>query len=627
MIYKYYCTNCGYEIDGNDILFDLSQMLDIHSEVETSSVFIPFSPWDLKNKAIEMNLPLEGRLRLEITLRDLLEYMSRDLDREIDRRAMREMKYSQFTPQNMVNLLSASSFQTEEVSAERVRYLVDAITAKMLVREYSGAPEDQEEWEDEAVNHYAYCWVEPIFFEGTDEIYTIRYSEEENPVNLKSFENIIEIRGYCPKCRKPVIKDAGRYEHKLVGFLGAQSAGKTSLFVSMINELPNLFGKLEIKLPVPLCLSDGKYDRLISAIELHKNGWAVPKTDAQGAAVESYNASLLIESASGRKELLTFVDIAGELCYDVKKDTVNQEAFQKFPLITSCHLYMLCTCVSQKGYGNADEESATIPNTALLAIANAIYQNLKNPEDVPPMCLVVTKVDMAESMGGSTQKEENPFNTKGMPNIPRNLAMKKGNAIFHPLEQLNILKTLFEQTDNGDVLEALRWCCNTYMNICDKTYFSMISCSALGMQGKKYDKDKDDLEKDGDTFQAVRLDMVWAWILTNLGLMPVAKNRYVFPAVPAYGEAYDLPTIGEELRSRVRCLCPLNDEKRRIDALGELFLNRSILDTRLHRYDEEHGLGPGEGSGLQKLTEAKRMKEREEMVKSYLAGISTDRQR
>ena len=386
MIYDYYCTNCGYKIPGENILFDLSQMLDIHSEIDAASVFIPFSPWDLKNKAEEQKLSLNGRVLLEITLQDLLEYMSRDLDREIDRKAMREMKYSQFTPQNMVNLLSASSFQTEEVSAERIRYFVDAITAKMMVREYSGAPEGQEAWEDDAENHYACCWVEPVFFEGTDEIYTIRFSDEENPVNLKSFENIIEIRGYCPTCRKPIIKDAGRYEHKLVGFLGAQSAGKTSLFVSMINELPNLFGKLEIKLPVPLCLSDGKYDRLLSAIELHKNGWAVPKTDAQGAAVESYNASLLIEPASGnRKKLVTFVDIAGELCYDLKKDTVNQEAFQKFPLITSCHLYMLCTCVSQKGYGNADEESATIPNTALLAIANAIYQNLKNPEDVPPM--------------------------------------------------------------------------------------------------------------------------------------------------------------------------------------------------------------------------------------------------
>lgn len=121
-------------------------------------------------------------------------------------------------------------------------------------------------------NYHMHCWVEPIYFEGTDEIYTIRFFDEENPVNLKSFENIIAIRGYCPECRKPIIKDAGRYEHKLVGFLGAQSAGKTSLFVAMINnELPNMFTQLGIKLPDPLCLSDGRYDRLLKAIEQHQN--------------------------------------------------------------------------------------------------------------------------------------------------------------------------------------------------------------------------------------------------------------------------------------------------------------------------------------------------------------------
>lgn len=31
MIYNYYCTNCGHELLGIDIVFDLAQMLDLHS--------------------------------------------------------------------------------------------------------------------------------------------------------------------------------------------------------------------------------------------------------------------------------------------------------------------------------------------------------------------------------------------------------------------------------------------------------------------------------------------------------------------------------------------------------------------------------------------------------------------
>lgn len=620
MIYDYYCTNCGHKMEGNNILFDLAQMLDIHSEMDTSSIFIPFSPWDLKNKADEMNISLKGKVRLEITLKDILEYMSRDLEREVDRQAMREMSFSQFNPQNVVNLLSASSLQTEEVSAERIRYFVDAITAKMITRELSNAASDAEEWEEDTANHYAYCWIEPVYFEGTDEIYTIHFSDEENPVNLKSFENIIEIRGYCPECRKPIIRDAGRYEHKLIGFLGAQSAGKTSLFVAMINELPNMFAQLGIKLPDPICLSDGKYDRLLSAMELHYHGWAVNKTDAQGAAVESYNASLLVESAvNNKKILITFVDIAGELCYDVMRRAINQEAFQKFPLITSCHLYMLCTCVSQKGYGNADQESANIPNTALLAIANAIYANLRDPINVPPMCLVVTKVDMAHTSGGNSLVGANPFETGGMPRIPRAIDGK------FALEQMNILKTLFEQTNNQDVLEALRWCCNTYVNIKDRTYFTMLSCSALGMQGRKYDKEIHDLENDGDQFMSVRLDKVWTWILVNLGLIPLSRARYILTDIPSYGEAYNSPSIDSTLLQRVRCSYPLIEEKKRIDVISELYLNRSDLDVELHLYDEEKGLGPlfpGEGTRLQRMTESLRMNDRERIVRNYLSGIN-----
>lgn len=623
MIYDYYCTNCGHKMEGKNILFDLAQMLDIHSENDAAAIFIPFSPWDLKNKADEMKIQLNGKQRLQITLKDILEYMSRDLDREVDRKAMREMTFSQFSPQNMVNLLSTSSLQTEEVSAERIRYFVDAITAKMITRELTDVEADAEAWEENTENHYVYCWVEPVFFEGSEEIYTIKFSDEENPVNLKSFENKIEIRGYCPECRKPVIKDSGRYDHKLVGFLGAQSAGKTSLFVAMINELSDMFGQLGIKFPDPLCLSDGKYDRLQYAMELHANGWAVPKTDAQGAAVESYNASLLLESAvNGKKVLVTFVDIAGELCYDVNRKAINQEAFQKFPLITSCHMYMLCTCVSQKGYGNADEESANIPNVALLAIANAIYANLKDHINVPPMCLIVTKVDMAQTTGGNNMEVKNPFEEEGMPKIPRNLSNRVGNALFNPLEQMNILKTLFEQTTNPDVLDSLKWCCNTYRNVHDKTYFSMISCSALGMQGKKYDKDIHDMEKDGDKFKSVRLEKVWAWILSNLGLMPITRNRYTFENIPSYGEAYYSAAITQEAYPQVRCICSLNDEKKRTDAISELFLNRSPLDGRLHLYDQEVGLGPGEGTGLQKLKEQLRMNAREKIVKEYLSGLN-----
>ena len=68
-----------------------------------------------------------------------------------------------------------------------------------------------------------------------------------------------------------MLDGSGKYEHFLVGFLGAQSAGKTSLFVSMINDLPNYFGKLGIELPEVLC--DGKYEKVKNAIDIKAIIW------------------------------------------------------------------------------------------------------------------------------------------------------------------------------------------------------------------------------------------------------------------------------------------------------------------------------------------------------------------
>ena len=50
MIYNYYCTNCGHELRGVDIIFDLAQMLDLHSG-NGEDLFIKFSPIDLQELA------------------------------------------------------------------------------------------------------------------------------------------------------------------------------------------------------------------------------------------------------------------------------------------------------------------------------------------------------------------------------------------------------------------------------------------------------------------------------------------------------------------------------------------------------------------------------------------------
>lgn len=615
MIYSYYCTNCGHKIeDGRRIHFDLARILDLNSGQGGTERFIRFTPDDLR-ELVQRNgevLKAGKKTRLELTLFDLLGFIAQDMERYEDREALQGLTYRQFSETtSLVNLMtSEDAGQNAEVIAASIQKLVDAITAKLVLKDKTDKEAEDEDWEQDTRNYAIYFWVEPLFFEGTEEIYSIRYSSEANPVNLNPFEFCREIRGYCPECNEPILDGAGRYEHILVGFLGAQSAGKTSLFIAMINDLPNHFGKLGVRLPT--LLSDGKYEKINRAIEDNQHGWAIGKTDAR-AVVESFNASLLIEKED-KKIILTFVDIAGELCYDDKKKGVNLDAFKKFPLITACHMYMLCTCVSQRGYGEADSESASIPSTALLAIGNEIYRNLKEPMNVPPMCLVITKVDMAQETREDARKESNPFD-KIMKTV-KSRKNTRGKVAYEFLEQVEILSTLYETCSNPDILESLKWCCNTYENSKNMTYLSMLSCSALGMPGRKYDEGIHDYEKDGDTFNPIRLDMVWDWILKNLGVLPLAEN-YHLPCIPSYGEGY---AVGDHTAYSVRTIYSSEEreENGRTDAVYQLYMNQSKLDEKLHRYRHE------EASNipvLGRLLRAAHEKERMDIIKTYLQGF------
>ena len=118
MIYDYYCTNCGNKLYGTDIVFNLAQILDLGSER-----FIKFSPIDLREVAERNNQPLvNGRkIRLKITLFDLLGYIGQDLD-TLNQEAMQELSYDEFAAgEAMVDLLQGSSMQNDDVQMNNIK--------------------------------------------------------------------------------------------------------------------------------------------------------------------------------------------------------------------------------------------------------------------------------------------------------------------------------------------------------------------------------------------------------------------------------------------------------------------------------------------------------------------------
>ena len=73
-------------------------------------------------------------------------------------------------------------------------------------------------------------------------------------------------------------------------------------------------------------------------------------------------------------------------------------ALQVYPLINGCHIFLLCTGILPEEKKEDDNEEP-IPPEAVLEISRGIYSNLREKQNVPPICIVATKADLAGCLG------------------------------------------------------------------------------------------------------------------------------------------------------------------------------------------------------------------------------------
>lgn len=597
MIFDYYCMDCGNKFSGEEINFDLAELLGLKGD-NTSSVVgsktTQISAQKLKELARKSGVKLEHnkRARITITLSELLEIMGENAGGKVLMNKMRSFTHSEL---NDAVYEVFSSSENQEVVDQLVYGYVNAINAhfeeKIEDGEEGGSGGNEEEASDSNDDYEASFWIEPEMFEDgkSDAIYTLKYSWEEDTPNMKSMVAPTEIRGYCPKCGKPIISGAGKYQHVLVGLLGVQSAGKTTAIVAMLSQIRESYSEMGIKYPGnPLC--DSRYSERVFNGLLYDNGWAVKKTAADTNA-SSFNASLMLTTDDGRlTKIVTFIDIAGEQCYDLKTNQMNAKALEVYPLINSCDIYLLCTCIDQVGYGNAEGDEAIIPKDAVMQIAQGIYANLRNPHRVPPMCLLLTKADMADGTGASPD-ENNPF---------KSLQINKEYKNYKVFgEQWDNLVSTYDSTTDDNIREPLKWCCNVYKDLQDQVYLSMFSISALGRKGEKFESDLAEeivpwRDENGKVqlFERKRVDVLWKWILQVAGIMSVdEKKREFVPYIPSFNEHY-IDTKSENAAADENKVYSISQAVTRVGYVKKLFLNVSEGDRKIIRaYKDDDGGG------------------------------------
>ena len=596
MIYDYYCVDCGRKIHGSDIHFDLAQLLEMDlskgDQSKTDDRMALISAEQLKALARRCGEHLQEQVtvKLRITLKEMLDFMAE---------FSRKKKYLQGTIETSqyddLQEVLENLFAGASGSVASIRQMVSDYAQELTARFEFNNNTDKEPTEDEVndtSNYNAWFWIKPFFLEnGTStELYTVQFRAAEReekmpPVTLMDIMLNTAIRGYCPECGKPVLLHTGEVPHIMVGLLGAQSAGKTSLIVSMINHIQNHYDELGIEYPNnPLC--DSKYRYMIRNLKLFEYGWAMEKTAAD-VSTETFNASLFLtpkiqgrqpaglETAPGSR-ILTLIDIAGEACFDMETQSWKKNAFEVYPLIRNCQIYLLCTCIDRREYGNADgTQSFSIPSRAVLQIADQVYKSLPSSR-IPPICIVATKADTMSDQPSAGRAGNNPFKSIHV----------DGKMLFRT--QMEYLTNYYEH-GSEDNRDPLRGCFEAYNMLNKRTFIAMMPVSALGRKGQKYSHEGEVIEYSEDGhFRPNQIGELTRWVLMTAGISRLDGMSYVFSHIPSYGESYVLDGENAQPDANPSKVVPIEEFTQRYVAIKKLYLNKVVpLDQSISDIRQE----------------------------------------
>ena len=600
MIYDYYCVDCGRKIHGEDIYFDLAQLLEMDlskaDQGKADDRMALISADQLKALAQRCGEQLQEQVtvKLRITLKEMLDSMAE---------FSRKKKYLQGTVatsqyddlEGVLEKMFAGVSGSQMEIQQMVKSYAQELSARFEFNNRTNREPTEEEVNNTS-NYLAWFWIKPFFLEdgNSEELYTVQFRAAEReermpPVTLMDITLNTAIRGYCPECGKPVLLHTGQVPHIMVGLLGAQSAGKTSLIVSMINYIQSHYDELGIEYPNnPLC--DSKYRYMIRNLKLYEYGWAMEKTAAD-VSTETFNASLfLTPKIQGRQpvgisnalgsRILTLIDIAGEACFDMETQSWKKNAFEVYPLIRNCQIYLLCTCIDRREYGNADgTQSFSIPSRAVLQIADQVYKSLPSTR-IPPICIVATKADTMSDQPQPGRAGSNPFKK----------IQVDAKMLFKT--QMEYLTNYYEHgtEDNRD---PLRGCYEAYNMLNKRTFIAMMPVSALGRKGEKYSHEGEVVEYSEDgRFQPNQIGELAKWVLMTAGISRVDGMSYVFSHIPSYGESYVL--AGEQARpdANPSKVIPYEEFSQRYLAIKKLYLNKMIsLDQKISDIKQGGGWG------------------------------------
>lgn len=530
MSYSYYCVECGEHLEAGDISFDLTELTGIREIItngrsEMMSA-MPIKPGMARVQAkalVDSAVSPEGGrisvrdgnpIRVEWSLLRYLENIAVNCKGRAYREKVSGLKISNLRDDPSTNLLYKVLDLDENDTYTRKDF--DTFVGAMLqVFTLKGGATNERDLD----NFICEFTIRPEFLSDGSGIYTIKYMNRVTD----SWQDVSyggAIRGYCPRCGGPVLSGCGEHEHVLVGLLGAQSAGKTSTIIAMLDDIKNHFSELGVRYPVPIPLYDKRFMVTRRNFDLYRQGWAVNKTDIDNA-YSKFNASILVEAAESASvgKLLTFVDIAGEVLYDKDKGGLNVDAMKSYPLIDKCDLYVVCSC--------ARADDLDVPPDAITNIAREIYILRKHQS---PMCIMLTKADQYDARQNGIGDTADSAEGRDRGVIDR--IVPAGNYAY--AIHLNGFKNA-SKSGNNEERAVVEWCGKTYREFQTYSFVTMLYSAAYGYSAKLYDGDINSIPDSHERPRPVGIDDLWRWVLTLTGLVRTAGG-YRFLHIPEMSE-------------------------------------------------------------------------------------------
>lgn len=409
--YDIHCPFCGSIISPMDIKFSVSEFVE---EIFNQRLDEKYDDGILGViDAEEINLILDNDFLWDMSVNDIQECYLDDMfvlsgDNLIKRFGFKALDMLHAVTSETIEEIAQSSNISEALgAAPEVRELVEEIL-KNVSHERLMRTEVQIDDRNAAVlNLIRYAKTDKTLFKIHLKVEADK-DDNGNIINKdirSKDERIICKSKRCCNCGNELSKMSGKYEEKIVSFIGSPAAGKSAYLAAAINKLLTS-GQSEYGVEVIFDYQSSDYIAFNEAcLEPYSKGFAITKTN-QGTFPQ---LSMALKNAKlGKTYLYTFVDIPGETFIDDNGCNVS-DILANRRIIKHADVIWFCVSAKQlftsrigrvrrtKNDGEIENEEMNdlrILGQNTIKFANEMFEE---GDKMPAVALILTKSDLLSS--------------------------------------------------------------------------------------------------------------------------------------------------------------------------------------------------------------------------------------